>query len=127
MSFTSIVKNEVSKLETSEIENIAELSAIIRNVGIVVDDILKISIENSSVARRIYNLIKTIYKVTPKIIVRKGYNFNKTYIYILEIRSKKQEILDDLCIDFNDQKNIPKEYIYSDDEQIRSYLREEFH
>ena len=33
MSFTSIVKNEVSKLETIESENITELSAIVRNIG----------------------------------------------------------------------------------------------
>jgi len=33
MSFTSIVKNEVSKLEAIETENIAELSALIRNIG----------------------------------------------------------------------------------------------
>ena len=41
MSFTSIVKNEVSKLETNELEKIAELSAIISN-GAIIDKEIKI-------------------------------------------------------------------------------------
>ena len=60
MSFTSTVKNEVSKLETIETERITELSAIIRNIGSI-DKNIKITSENASVARRIFNLIKDIY------------------------------------------------------------------
>jgi len=118
MSFTSIVKNEISKLDTIEAENIAELSSIIRNIGIV-DKCIRISSENSSVARRIFNLIKDIYHITPKIVVRKGYNFNKSYIYMLEVTSKMDLILDDLSI----INNIPKDYIYDDEDSVRSYLR----
>ena len=33
MSFTSIVKDEISKLETTKLEDISELSAIIRVAG----------------------------------------------------------------------------------------------
>lgn len=53
MSFTSTVKNEVSKLDAIETENIAELSALIRNIGNYKDKFIKISTENSSVARRV--------------------------------------------------------------------------
>lgn len=123
MSFTSVVKNEVSKLETIETENIAELSAIIRNIGQQLEDKIKITTENASVARRIFNLIKEVYHTTPKITVRRGYNFNKNYIYIIEIKRKIDTILDDLSIDFKDIENIPKEYIYSDEEQSKAYLR----
>ena len=63
MSFTSIVKNEISKLDTIEAENISELSAIIRTIGII-DENIKIVSENASVARRIFNLIKDIYRNT---------------------------------------------------------------
>ena len=84
MSFTSVVKNEVSKLETKDAESIAELSAIIRNIGVFVSDRIKITTENASVARRIFNLIKNIYHISPKITVRRGYNFNKNYVYIFE-------------------------------------------
>ena len=35
MSFTSVVKNEVSKIDAPETEKISELSAIIRNIGTI--------------------------------------------------------------------------------------------
>lgn len=123
MSFTSVVKNEVSKLETKEAESIAELSAIIRNIGVFVSDRIKVTTENASVARRIFNLIKKIYHISPKITVRRGYNFNKNYVYILEITHKTDFILSDLSIDYENIDNIPKLYIYGDDEQSRAYLR----
>ena len=56
MSFTSNVKNEISKKEINEanqIEQISELSAIVSNSSQILDTI-KISTENASVARRIY-------------------------------------------------------------------------
>ena len=60
MSFTSIVKNELSKLELDKIEAISELSAILRNSA-TLDNSIKISTENASVARHIYKLFKDIY------------------------------------------------------------------
>lgn len=122
MSFTSIVKNEVSKLETIESENITELSAIIRNIGIV-DDKIGIATENAAVARRVYTLMKDSYHVQPMITVRRGYNFNKNYIYILTVKHKKDTILEDLSYNPTSESNIPKEYIYSDENLVRSYLR----
>ena len=118
MSFTSIVKNEISKLDTIETENISELSAIIRTIGNINNNI-NITTENASVARRIFNLVKEIYNITPKVIVRRGYNFNKNYIYILEINNKINYIINDLSIN----TNIPKEYIYADTDLKRAYLR----
>lgn len=123
MSFTSEVKNEISKLNAMKTENISELSAIIRNIGNMQDNVLKITSENASVARRIFNLVKEQYKILPKITVRRGYNFNKNYIYILEIKQQVDEILEDISVNLQDDSNIPKEYIYSDEEQIRAYLR----
>ena len=62
MSFTGIVKNEVSKIDSNEFEKIAELNAILTNGAVIDNDIIKITTENASVARRIYNLIKDIYR-----------------------------------------------------------------
>ncbi len=118
MSFTGIVKSEISKLETIEAENISELSAIIKNIGIITDYI-KITTENASVARRIFKLLKETFFISPKIIVRKGYNFNKNYIYILEIHHSVKKIVDELEINCN----VPKKYMYSDDSLTRAYLR----
>ena len=123
MSFTSEVKNEISKLDTLKTENISELSAIIRNIGLYKDKTLKITSENASVARRIFSLIKEEYNIIPKITVRRGYNFNKNYIYILEITYKIDIFLEDISINYKSESNIPKEYLYSDEEQICAYLR----
>lgn len=121
MSYTSIVKNEVSKLKMEKAENITELSSIIRNIGNIQDNIQVIS-ENSSVARRVFSLIKELYYFTPRIIVRRGYNFHKNYIYIIEINQKKEIILNDLSLTLKNN-NIPKPYIYADEFLIKAYLR----
>ncbi len=121
MSFTSEVKNEVSKLENIELENMTELSAIIRNIGVIDNNSIKITSENSSVTRRIFNLIKNMYQITCKTTVRRGYNFNKNYIYILETSYKTEQIIKNLSLDTID--GIPLEYIYADISLKRAYLR----
>ena len=118
MSFTSTVKNEVSKISEQKVEKIAELSALLRNSADIKNEI-KITTENSSVARLIFNGIKELYTITPKITVRNGYNYNKNYIYILEINKKLEEIVNDLSLECL----IPKEYLIDDDISRRAYLR----
>ena len=124
MSFSTEVKNEVTKLESTKLELISELSAIVRNSS-EIEPYIKITIENNSVARRIFKLFKDIYEVTPIITVRQRYGFNKGINYILEIKHKNNEILNDLSIvDKNgNYLNIPKTYIVNDEELARAYLR----
>ena len=119
MSFTSIVKNELSKLDLDKIESISELSAILKNNSTVSSNSIKIDTENSSVARHIFNIVKNLYGVVPSITVRHGYNYNKNYLYILEIKSKIKTIIEDLSLD----TIIPGEYILDDDNLTRVYLR----
>ena len=122
MSFSTDVKNEVTRLDSSREELISELSAIVRNSAVIGDSVV-ITIENNSVARRIFKLFKNVYDITPIITVRKKY-FNNGYSYILDIRNKIDLILDDLSI-VTDEKymEIPSDYIYSDDDLVRAYLR----
>lgn len=122
MSFTSIVKNEVSKLELTKIESIALLSSIIRNSE-KTEEAIKVTTENSSLARTIFKELKEMYAVVPKITVRKGYNYNKNYIYILEINNNVKQILNSLGLLDNTILNIPKEYIVDDEDSTRAYLR----
>ena len=122
MSFSTDIKNEVTRLDSSREELISELSAIVRNSA-VIDKNIVITIENNSVARRIFKLFKNIYDITPIITVRKKY-FNNGYSYILDVRNKIDLILDDLSIVHNgDYMEIPSDYIYSDDDLVRAYLR----
>ncbi len=118
MSFTSTVKNEVSKLTYEKIEDIAELSAFLKNSS-TVSSMIRITTENASVARHIFHLMKELYGVVSKITVRQGYNYNKNYIYILEITKRVEEIKKDLCLD----KVLPSDYLVDDDSTKRAYLR----
>lgn len=123
MSFTSEVKSEVISLDTIDTEKISELSAIIHNSNIT-DHSIRISSENNAVIRHIFSLIKDIYRITPKITVRRGYNYNKNYIYLLEINAKSDEILKDLGIKDQDTiLQIPKQYVIDDDALLRHYLK----
>ena len=123
MSFTSVVKNEVSKIDTIKTESIAELSAIIQNSEISKKQI-KISTENASVARKIFSSVKNLFNEYAKITVRKGYNYSKNLIYILEINKNVENILNSLAILENDEiLDIPNEYIIDDMDSMRAYLR----
>lgn len=122
MSFTMIVKDEASKLETTKLEDIPELSAIIRIAGKISDNI-NITIENNAVARRVFKLFKEIYGITPSITVRNK-KLGKGLTYILNINTMVKDVLEDLSIiDNNKYLSIPKEYLISDEEQLRAYLR----
>ena len=115
MSFTSQIKTEISKQKYSKIEKISLLSAIVRNEQ---SKDLRISNENIDVANLVFNLFQEIYRIIPKITVRKGYNYNKNYIYIVEINKKTDQIIQDLSIN-----NIPENFIVADDNLIRSYIK----
>lgn len=122
MSFTSTVKDEVTRLEASKLENISELSAIVR-VAAGLCDTINIVVENNAVARRTFKLIKNTYNITPSITVRNK-KLGKGFTYILNVNTKKKEILEDLSIiDNNKYLGIPKEYLISDEDGLRAYLR----
>lgn len=116
MSFTGEVKDEVSKLEFDEANNISELSAIIQNFY---DDSIKVITENGSVARRIYSLFRDTFYIYPFVSVRRGYNYSKKMLYVLEVRDNVSFILKSLGID----GEIPADFIWADDDLIRAYLR----
>lgn len=124
MSFSMIIKDEVSKVEENRTEKLAELSAILRNSSIINKN-LQITVENNSVARRIFTLFKDIYDIIPVITVRRRSGLNNNLIYILTINNNYKEILRDLSI--IDSNNcflqVPHNYIIADDDDIRAYLR----
>ena len=117
MSFTSNIKSEITKQKFDKPEQISLLSGIIRNEN--VEDTIKITNENKDVANLIFNIIQKEYQIIPKITVRKGYNYNKNYIYMIEVNKKVEEIKKDLSID----KPTPNTYITDDDNLTRAYLK----
>ena len=62
-----------------------------------------------------------MFDIQCKITIRKGYNYNKNYIYILEITKNVPLILDELGI--KESSSIPEEYIVDDMDTMRAYLR----
>lgn len=116
MSFTSKVKNEILYLKLNKAETISRVSAIIKNIGII-NDKIKITTENESLATYIYNIIQSIYNINPKIIVRRGYNFNKNYLYILEIDENVNYLIHDFGLDTK-----IKDFLIDDYSLERAYL-----
>lgn len=128
MSFTTNIKNEISKLDFSKSESISELAGFIRNNGAFTLENIELVTENATVAKRIYSLVKNIYDVTCYIDTKKNNNFSKNNLYLIIIKDKVIEILKDLTvIDENNTKlATPKSYILASEEEIRAYLRGAF-
>jgi hypothetical protein len=128
MSFTTTIKEEISRINNTRSESISELSGFLRNNGTCTDTTIDLLTENATVAKRIYQLMKDIYDVTCEIESRKNMNFSKTNLYLIMINEKVDFILKDLSI--IDEKGIfleePHDYILGSEEEIRAYLRGAF-
>lgn len=91
MSFSSNVKDEICRHDTNErCCLLAELAAIVKTEGAVKYDIsgeaiIKITTENSSLARRIYNICRKIYNVNCKISIRKSNALKKHALYTIDL------------------------------------------
>lgn len=99
MTFTTQVKDEVTKLDINSIEAFNELAAIIRYDGVINENEIIITSENASVARRIYKSIKEIFKVNSKIVIRTQKRFRIKTLYILEIKEKVSLIKESLFLE----------------------------
>lgn len=118
MSFTSNIKSELTKLSLTKLEQLSELSGFLKNS---IDDILrfKIRTENAAVARLVFNMLKENYDVLIRVSVKRGYNYNKNYIYGLDVYKNKDSIIKDLSLN----NNIPDNYLIDDDDTKKAYLR----
>ena len=98
MTFTTQIKDEITKIPQNFIENISELAAIVRYDATISKDKMTITLENASVARRIYRSFKEIFRLSPKIIIRKQKRFKVDTLYILEINEKINNIVEKLYL-----------------------------
>lgn len=109
MTYTTKVKEEISKYESNDSEKIYELSGFIRFAADTRNNII-ITLENASITRRIYKYIKEIFSIQPKITVRNQKRFRVKQIYILEINEKVDYILKYLNVMENKKKILPNEF-----------------
>ncbi|OYD08163.1 DNA-binding protein WhiA [Paludifilum halophilum] len=102
MSFASTTKQELTRIDSMEHCQRAELSALVRVNGAVQlngEHIrLDVSTENNAIARRTYTLIKQLYRVQPEVLVRKKIRLKKNNTYVVRIRAGADKILQDLRI-----------------------------
>ena len=101
MTFSSVVKNEISKLLTgSKCCQLAELSSLLKMTGTIQihgrNNIgIKLATENASIARMLFTLIKDIFDLNVRVAVRRNKQLKKNNIYTLYIDAQtgSEEIL----------------------------------
>ena len=122
MTYTTRVKEEIVKNPINESEKICELSGFLRFAGVFKGNIM-VTLENASVARRIYCDLKEIFNIQPKIIIRNQKRFRVKQIYIIEVNDKVDHILKVLNIMENNRPVLPSDYFFLAKEEIIAYLQ----
>jgi len=117
MTFTTRLKEEISKIADNEIESRIIIEAFLRYNSQIGKNII-ITLENASVTRYIYKIIKEIFDILPKVTIRVQKRFKVKQIYILEINEKIDFIINNL--------NIMNEPILDSDEEKIAYLKGAF-
>lgn len=125
MSYTTNIKNEISQIENTKSEVIAELSAFIRNNANFENSKMYLSTENKNISNRIKKFLTEIYDIKITHTLKDNLNFKANKINVLEIKDKLDLILKD--IGYLNEKGeyieIPPAYIVGANEEIRAYLR----
>ncbi len=138
MSFSSNVKNEISKIKIEEnCCQKAELSALIKMTGTIQitggNQIgIRLNTENAAIARRIFTLLKTNYSIHTQVMMSKNRQFKRRYSYTLLIgpENSSEELLISLGIlkertGIRINQKIPKKIIEKDCCK-KAYLRGAF-
>ena len=131
MSFAADVKKELTTLEVHKEHAKAELAALIRMNGSVSlsnhQFVLNVQTENAAIARRIYSLLKDHFGVRSELLVRRKMKLKKNNVYIVRLKEKTQEVLNELAImdGLMFQTHISDE-IMGNAQKMRSYLRGAF-
>lgn len=120
VTFSTKIKDEVTKIDLNRIEMYNELAALIRYDGIIKKDNILITVENASVARRIYKSLKELFMIDVKIIIRIQKRFRVKTIYMLLITEKLELIKKSLYLNEDFLK-----YLETDEEKS-SFLRGAF-
>lgn len=125
MSFTVRIKEEISHIENTKPEMIAELSGFVRNNATFIDGSLSLTTENTDTLERIKLFIKTLYNVEVDSTVIDNLNFSKKDLYSITFEEHQDKILKALAyIDENNEFiKVPPTYIVGGNEEIRAYLR----
>ncbi|GAB3801378.1 DNA-binding protein WhiA [Virgibacillus kimchii] len=132
MSFASVIKKELTSIESDTCCKQSELAALIRMNGIISISrdryILDVQTENAAIARRIYTLTKSSYGLPMELLVRKKMKLKKNNVYIVRMKKNVEGFLSDLGIlqePYKLKRNISSKYLKKDCCK-RAYLRGAF-
>lgn len=116
MTFTTQIKEEITKEENNNIEDLTSLCTYLKFNATLEEDKMTVMVVNASVARWIFKLLKTNYNVLIKLTTRTMKRFKARNLYILVIKEK-------LDLIYKDIDNIFKEISTSSDEEKKAFLK----
>ena len=92
MTFTTTIKDEITKINDNHLEALVALSAYLNFNSTFTEEKLTIIMENASVTRWLFKLLKTSYDVEIILTTRTIKRFKTRNLYILEIKKKLSTI-----------------------------------
>lgn len=109
MTFTTKIKDEITKLDENKIESLVTLHSYLHYNAEINDNNIIIFTENASVARYIFKLLKTHYNISVKLTIRVQKKFKIKNIYILTIKEKLSLIKADIINTISNINNLSEE------------------
>ena len=116
MTFTTQIKEEITKEENNNIEDLTSLCTYLKFNATLEEDKMTVMVVNASVARWVFKLLKTNYNVLIRLTTRTMKRFKARNLYILEVKEK-------LDLIYKDIDNIFKEINTSSDEEKKAFLK----
>lgn len=128
MSFTSEVKNQICKEELDVNASKAQLCALFQIRASLHMNwqgmYLSFQVENATIAKHVYQLLKTNYQVDPRLSVLKKMQLKKNNIYRIQVYEKAEEILSDLGIlTETGLHDTPRSKMIRSEKMARAYLQ----
>ena len=124
VSFTTEIKNEISLVRLSDMEEMVLLSSFVRNNARYDKKEIVFTIENLKIVRKIVSLFKDLFDINPEVNQINKINSRKN-TYAIKITDKVVKILFDLFV--VDEKfkfiNRVKPYFVESEDLKRAYLR----
>lgn len=127
MSFSSEVKHEITTNEFDTCCMRAQLSAFFHvNSSLLIRNQkphIRVEISNATIAKQIYQLLKSLYDVEVDLKMKKKDNLKKNNVYTLTVMEDVFHILEDLGIyEEGRMRDVPKAHITEKDCCARSYM-----
>ena len=125
MSFTVQIKEEISHIDSTKSEKIAELSGYIRNNSSIVKNKIIMTTENIFNVDRVVFSVKELFHIEAKVEIIGNVNFSKNSLYQIMIDDSNYQIRETLgiCNEKHKKLDVVPDYIVGANEEIRAYLR----